>query len=69
MSGAIERQGGSPVKRLLALLHRHKWEPLKWNRYGIAFEQRCRCGKVRHTTWNGFDWNTCRTSWFDGPHP
>jgi hypothetical protein len=69
MSGATERQGESPLRRLRALLHRHKWEPLKWNVYGIAFEQRCRCGKVRHTTWSGFDWNTCTTRWTDGPHP
>lgn len=69
MSGATERQGESPWKRLIARLHKHKWEPLKWNRYGIAFEQQCRCGKVRHTTWNGFDWNTCTTQWREGPHP
>jgi hypothetical protein len=28
MSGAIKRQNRSPVKRLLALLHRHKWRRL-----------------------------------------
>lgn len=59
----------SKLRRLLSLFHRHKWEPVKINRYGIVFEQRCRCGAVRHATIDGFDWNKCETRWIDGSHP
>ena len=57
------------LMRLRALFHWHRWRPLKVNVYGITYERHCTCGKVEHTTWNAFNWDTCKTKWMEGPHP
>ncbi len=71
MSGATERQGGSPFRRLLAMLHRHRWEPTKVNRWSWCFERKCsKCGAVQHNVWEDFiSWRDLDIKWRDGPHP
>ena len=59
MWGATKRRAAA----LLAWFHHHKWEDKKVNVYGIAFEQQCKCGAIRTTDVDGFDWNTCETKW------
>ena len=34
--------------RIKAALHRHRYRDSGWNAYGIAVEQKCKCGKYRH---------------------
>lgn len=57
------------IRRLLAKLHRHKWEATAHNFWGIAAEQRCRCGQYRHHTWNGYIGLGEEPRWRPGRHP
>lgn len=52
---------------LVRLLHRHRWIDSKFNKWGIAFEQKCKCGAVRHHGLDDFNWDTLKTTWHDGP--
>jgi len=36
--------------RFVGWLHRHRWKDTRINPYGVATEQRCRCGMYRHHT-------------------
>ncbi len=50
-------------------LHRHRWAETIWNSHGIAVEERCRCGAVRHHLFKHFNGIGKEPSWQSGPHP
>ena len=59
------------MNRLLRLLHRHRWRDTRTNPYGIATEQRCRCGEYRHHTaadLSGINMGD-KPRWHEGRHP
>ena len=64
-----------PMNRLFSWLsrkvHRHEWEDTRINPFGVATEQRCKCGAYQHHTANDLSGVEMGedTTWHDGRHP
>ena len=68
--GRVTELTDKKARELWALLHRHRWEPTKVNRWYWCFERKCsKCGAVQHTRADDFRWDTLTTTWREGPHP
>ena len=59
------------MNAIARLLHLHRWQATRINPYGIATEQRCRCGEYRHHTSDDLSGVAMGDSprWHDGRHP
>ena len=52
-------------KHLFKKLHKHEWKTTHVNGFGMATEQRCNCGAIRHRRLN-FPCFEEENKWYDG---